>query len=235
VLLVDLRRMGLNQILVENESILIEARVSYDDVLASALIAEQVPLLAQMASGVTGGRSITGQGTLVGSACFANPGSDVPVCLSALGAEIRLVGPEGTRNVPIAEFFLGGFLTSRKRDEICVGLIIPRQRGQVTSSYRKVKPSGSSWPIVTVACVVDHRTTDGASISLAIGGLDSTPLQVSAAGNLSSRDQEELVSRLVSKVSCPWGDALADFEYRLRVAPAIALRVMREALGAQHG
>ncbi len=234
-LVVDLRQMALKRIYEENASIVLEASVTYDDVLASPLIAEQVPLLVQMASGVTGGRSITGQGTLVGSACFANPASDVPVCLAALGAHLRLVGADGTRQVPMAEFFRGGFQTSRERDELGVALIFPRPRGPVVTSYRKVKPSGSSWPIVTVACVVEQTPEDSPSISLAIGGLDSTPLQVSTMGKLSSQDQEDLISKLVSKVKNPWEDALADFEYRLRVAPAIALRVMREALGAQNG
>lgn len=233
-LLVDLRRIGLKQIVVEDGNILIEARVSYDDVLSSNLIAKQVPLLVQMASGVTGGHSITGQGTLVGSACFANPASDVPVCLAALGAQIRLVGAEGIRDVPIAQFLLGGFQTCRKRDEIGTALLLPLPRGRITSSYRKVKPSGSSWPIVTVACVVEHGSDNAASISLAIGGLDARPIQVSAVGALTTDDHEELVSALVSKVRVSWEDALANAEYRLRVAPAIALRVLRQALGAQH-
>lgn len=134
----------------------------------------------------------------------------------------------------MAEFFLGGFLTSRRNDEVGVALVLPRPRGRVSSSYRKVKPSGSSWPIITVACVVE-LTAEGTSTSLAIGGLDSTPLQISANDVLSPRDQEELVSKLVSMMREPWEDALADAEYRLRVAPAIALRVMREAIGEHHG
>lgn len=234
-LIVDLRRIGLKQISLGTADILIEARVSYDDVLSSTLIAEQAPLLVQMASGVTGGRSITGQGTLVGSACFANPASDVPVCLAALGAKIRLVGAEGIRDVPMAEFFLSGFLTSRRKDELGVALILPRPGGRVSSSYRKVKPSGSSWPIITVACVVNRSAGDSSSTTLAIGGLASTPLQITATGALAPRDQEELVSTLVSMVRDPWDDALADSEYRLRVAPPVALRVMREAIGEQHG
>lgn len=60
-LLVDLRRIGLKQISLETADIVIEARVSYDDVLSSALIAKEAPLVVHMASGVTGGRSITGQ------------------------------------------------------------------------------------------------------------------------------------------------------------------------------
>ncbi|MBY3418343.1 molybdopterin dehydrogenase [Rhizobium laguerreae] len=235
-LVVDLRRIGLKGIFEERGNIIIEARASYEDVLASALIAEQAPLLVQMASGVTGGRSITGQGTLVGSAFFANPASDVPACLAALGARIRLVGADGVREVAMAEFFLGGFQTSRRQDEIGMALILPRPQGRVSTSYRKVKPSGSSWPIITVACVIEEISAGIATISLAIGGLASTPLHISATVEaVSSRAQEELVYALVSNVKSPWEDALADAEYRSRVAPAIALRVMREALGMHHG
>lgn len=235
-LVVDLRRIGLKGIFEERGNILIEARASYEDVLASALIAEQAPLLVQMASGVTGGRSITGQGTLVGSACFANPASDVPACLAALGARIRLVGADGVREVAMAEFFLGGFQTSRRQDEIGMALILPRPQGRVSTSYRKVKPSGGSWPIITVACVIEEISAGIATISLAIGGLASTPRHIAATVETASFDtQEELVSALVVDVTSPWEDALADAEYRSRVAPAIALRVMREALGMHHG
>lgn len=235
-LLIDLRRLGLKGIFEDGDDLIIEAKVTYDDVLESTLVARIAPVLAQMASGVTGGHSITGQGTLVGSACFANPASDVPVCLASLGARIRLASSTGLREVPLSQFFVGGFETSRRRGEIGLALLVPKPQGRVSSSYRKVKPSGSSWPIITVACVIEQRMPDAAKLSLAIGGLASTPLHASTDLPIeSSEAQQEFVAALVRNVALPWSDDLADAEYRSLAAPAVALRVLLETLGRHRG
>ena len=44
------------------------------------------PLLRRIAGGITGGPQIRNQGTIGGSACYANPASDIPAGLVALDA-----------------------------------------------------------------------------------------------------------------------------------------------------
>ncbi|MDR6632628.1 CO/xanthine dehydrogenase FAD-binding subunit [Phyllobacterium sp. 1468] len=230
-LLVDLRRLGLTEITERTADIIIGARTTYDHILASPLTQRAAPILVSMASGITGGRSITGQGTLVGSACYANPASDIPACLAALDARVLLASDSGTRELPIREFLLGGFRTARRTDEIATALAIPKPRGQSAWAYRKVKLSESSWPIITVACLVAEGSEGSADVTICIGGLAATPLvgkcmvETEGTGSL-----ETMLRHVTEKIAAPWTDELADAEYRALAAPPVARRVLREAL-----
>jgi carbon-monoxide dehydrogenase medium subunit len=234
-LIVDPKNLGLEGIRALGNELVIGARATYDDVLCSELVRSQLPILKIMADGVTGGRSITGQGTLGGSACFGNPASDVPACLVALDARIRLVSVAGTREVPSSEFFAGAFSTTRRADEIAVAIVIPRPQSPVHVSYRKVKPAGSSWPILTVACVVAERGAGRLRLNCAIGGLAPRPVSGSVAFHASDIQQaDQLISRLTSSPDDAWEDALADSAYRAMAAQPVTRRVFREAMERYH-
>lgn len=232
-LAIDLRNLGLKSIDAIGDEITIGARVTYDDIMESDLIRNELPLLKVMADGVTGGRSITGQGTLGGSACFANPASDVPACLAALDAKIRLVSVSGTREVASSEFFVGAFSTARRADEIAVAIVVPRPRSRTHVSYRKVKPAGSSWPILTVACVLVETGSGFLHARCSVGGL--APRPVSGSGIVMGGDTSDVDRMLAGLTSPPqdaWEDALGDREYRAMAAPPVARRVFREAMEA---
>lgn len=230
-ILIDLRRLDLTELTEHKADISIGARATYDHILASPLIERAAPILFSMSQGITGGRSITGQGTLAGSACYANPASDVPACLAALNARIRLVSVRGTRDLPVREFLLGGFLTARRFDEIATALIVPKFLGRSAWSYRKVKPSGSSWPIITVACLIEEGAGGFSDVTLSIGGLAATPLVGKCSVYPKHPDpMESMLRSLTEEVAAPWADELAGAEYRSLIAPPVALRVMREAL-----
>ena len=99
-LVVDLRRAGLGTITAGDGTVRVGATATYADVLASELVRERLPLLREMAGGITGGWAIRGQGTIGGSLAAARPQSDVPAVLVALGAIAHVAGADGERSVP---------------------------------------------------------------------------------------------------------------------------------------
>src|SRR5690625_62335 len=80
----NLQSLGLDNIVDKENYVRIEAMVTYTDVLNSPIIKKHLPLLKYFTLGVTGGNQIRNQGTLVGSACFANPSSEILAILLAL-------------------------------------------------------------------------------------------------------------------------------------------------------
>lgn len=231
---VDLRHLGLRGARIEGGAILLGACTTYEDLRACALVRSSLPLLALMAAGITGGRGITGQGTIGGSACYANPASDVPGCLLALGARLRLVSIAGVRDVPAASFFLGPFHTARRPDELLSAFVFERPRVTAVAGYHKLKHSGSSWPIVTASCCLERR--DGLHASIAIGAAGPVPIGVTAMlPPDDSRAFDHLAKRAVEALAVGWDDALADAEYRLAVAPEVVRRATAAALEALHG
>lgn len=210
--LVDLRHAGLSGVRTENGSTSIGATTTYRDLIASEDIAVRLPLLRTLALGITGGAQIWNRGTVGGSACYANPASDIPAALVALDASLRLHSADGARTVAAADFFVDAFATALKPGEILAEIVI----GPVDASgYYKFKLCESSWPIVTAAYV-----RDAASERVALGGAQATPVRVELDGTAA----DDVAARADAAVDEPWSDVLASGAYRKSIAGVVAKR-----------
>jgi aerobic carbon-monoxide dehydrogenase medium subunit len=214
---VDLRGMGLDSIRVGADEVEVGAMVTYEDVLASPELADAAPLLGTMAAGVTGGRQLRNQATLVGSACYANPASEVPAVLVALDAVLQVHGPSRPREVAAADFFEGAFATALQPGELVTSFRLPRRR--LRTGYAKVKLSAGSWPIATAAAVLDEACGEA---SVTLGAVERQPLTLAVAGGEPGPGQIEAL--VADGVSDPWADVLAPADYRRRIAPVVARR-----------
>ena len=123
--LVSLQRVtGLNRIEPQNGHIAIGALATHRDVETSPLIKEHIPVLAETYHHVATLR-IRNVATAGGGLAHADPNQDPPVTLIALGARVRIVGPEGEREVPLDKFFVDYYETVIRPDELLTGVIVP--------------------------------------------------------------------------------------------------------------
>jgi aerobic carbon-monoxide dehydrogenase medium subunit len=192
-----------------------------------------VPLLPVVSRGITGGPQIRAQGTIGGSACYANPASDMPAALVALGATMLLDGPEGRRAVPVADFFRDAFRSDLRRGELLAGMEIPR-RTEVRWGYAKLKASESSWPIITAAARLEMAGGERLAV-VSVGGAAGIPVTVvlpwpDGRDRAEQRDRVLVDDQLAARVGTWWEDELADSRYRRRVAAVIATRAVEAAL-----
>src|SRR5699024_1205463 len=81
----------------------IGALTRHHDLAASDVLREDAPLLAH-AAGTIGDPQVRHRGTLGGSVVHGDPASDLPAVLLAMQAVFVAQGPNGTREVPAAEF-----------------------------------------------------------------------------------------------------------------------------------
>jgi carbon-monoxide dehydrogenase medium subunit len=214
---IDLRRAGLAGVRVADGEVAIGPCTTY----AQLERADEAPqLLRRMAHGITGGPQIRNQGTIGGSACYANPASDVPAALLALGARLRLRSARGERELDAGTFFSGAFACGRSGDEILCAISVPGDRPGWRYGYEKFKLSAGSWPIVTAACAMDEG---GVVRCLAIGGACAVPVAVADVGD------GEIERAVAAALGEPWSDALAPGEYRRQIAPVIARRAVLSA------
>jgi len=103
--IVDLWRVpDLAYIREENGVIAIGPMATHYMLHNSKLIQTKLPILAETAQ-VVGDPLVRNLGTMGGSAAHAAPNADYPAVLVALGAEMRIVGPKGTRNLAAKGFF----------------------------------------------------------------------------------------------------------------------------------
>lgn len=90
----------------------------------SVLIKEHLPMLATACNKV-GTPQIRNMGTIGGNLCKAGPSQDTPPVLVALDSELRLLGPQGERVVPLNSFCTGPFCTIIRADELVTEILVP--------------------------------------------------------------------------------------------------------------
>src|SRR6516225_2889058 len=153
--LIDIGRIqDLSYIRDEGDTIAVGALTRHHDVEHSGLLARELPLLAHAAACV-GDPQIRHRGTIGGSLAHADPASDLPMTLLALGGSVEITGPSGVRTVAADDFFTGPFETAVAPDELLSAVRVPRG-GDVPWGYQKFVRRANDWAIVGVA-VYDGR------------------------------------------------------------------------------
>jgi 4-hydroxybenzoyl-CoA reductase subunit beta len=122
--------------------------------------------------------------------CWAVQSSDLAPVMVAIGAEFRLVGPQGERVVPAARFYANdgiNYLT-KQPGEILVDVRLPAPDGW-TATYHKLRRRGAfDFPVLGVAAWLKWQPGAGsrepmvAQARIVLGGVASWPQLVAEAG-----------------------------------------------------
>jgi CO/xanthine dehydrogenase FAD-binding subunit len=210
--------------------------VTYAHLLASSAFPGTAQLLQRVAGGITGGPQIRCQGTICGSAAYANPSSEVPAVLVALDATMHLDGPGGARITPAAAFFLDAYTVDLRRGELVTGVSVAARAARL--GYYKLKLAEGSWPIATAAAVLPPIDAGSGGIGfggavVTLGAISTRPIQLDLApvlddaGRLpSDADVDDWVAAQIGE---PWDDELAPGDYRRMVAGVVLRRALHRA------
>ncbi len=180
--LISLGRIpGLGEIRVEPGGALrIGALTPLAAVAADARVRTGWPALAQACASAANVR-IRNQATLGGNLAEADYASDPPAALVALDGVVDVTGPQGERQIPLADFFLGLYTTALAEAEVVAAIRVPAAPAGAASTYLKYKSrSSEDRPCVGVAA--EARFSDGAfaAVRLAIGAACETPQRLPA-------------------------------------------------------
>lgn len=231
-LVLDAKHLGLNFIRESADEIILGALSTYEQVRTSDVIRAHVPLLGIMADQITGGPQIVRQGTVGGSACYANPSSDVPACLAVLKARLRLMSVAGVRDVSAENFFEDAFRSVRRPDELLTEIVLPKIRDLKSVGYHKLKFSAGSWPIVTAACVRTFAHDGVCKVRIGIGGANRIPVcyEASLQEPASCSDIGLVASRAPELITEEWSDELAGSGYRREVAASVVAKAIVQCM-----
>ena len=152
--LIDIRRVAeLAGISEDGGTVRIGAATTHAAVASSDVIRARVPVLAE-AAGRIGDAQVRNMGTIGGSLAHADPAADLPAVTLALGAELRVVGRNGERTIPVDDFFTGMFSSALASDEVLVEVRVPTLPAQTGAAYEKYPDPASGYAIVGAAAVV---------------------------------------------------------------------------------
>jgi aerobic carbon-monoxide dehydrogenase medium subunit len=234
--LIDLGTIsGLRGIRTDNNELIIGALTVHSDIAASDLVRKNLPGLAEAAS-VIGDLQVRNRGTIGGSVAHADPGADFPVILTALNAGFVVTSANGTRRIPVDDFFTDFFTTAMTPNEILTGIHVPIPPPGSGTAYTKLPHPASGYVVVSAGALIT-RQASGTCVTarIAIGGVGSGPLRAIAT-EIELRGKPltpQLIAGAAAKAadeSDPVDDGYASAEYKKHVATVYARKAIEAAV-----
>jgi len=149
---------------VDDDAVRIGAMTRHRTIERSDRLAECMPMLPE-AAGQIAGPSVRNQGTLGGSIGEADPAGNYPAALAALEGTIHLRSLEGTRDVPVDEYFIAYMFTDLREEELIESVSIPTEPfppERTGMTFLELKRAAQTFPTVSAATSirVDDPTAD---------------------------------------------------------------------------
>lgn len=221
--LVDVGRLNdLSYISDAGDHLAIGALTRHRDVETSELLAAQSPLLAHSAGNV-GDNQVRHRGTIGGSVAHADPASDLPATLLALGATFVAKGPGGERTIAATDFFQGFLESALAADELLTEIRVPKTPG-AGWGYQKFNRRAQDWAIVGCS-VIRNGTTGVALVNMGSTPLRATAVEQAIAQGASAKDAAELAADGTE----PPSDLNASPDYRRHLAKVLVRRALEAA------
>src|SRR5919201_5933136 len=152
-LLVDIARIpGLSYIRAQDGQLAIGALTTYREIQLSPDVHHHAPVLAEAAHEV-GDPQVRAKGTLAGSLAHADPASDMPAVVLALGGSLRAVGPNGEREIGLDGFFVDMLTTALDEQEIIREVRLQAVPQGTGAAYIKFDQPASHYALCGVAAV----------------------------------------------------------------------------------
>jgi len=222
--LIDVGRLDdLRYIRDAGDHIAIGALTRHRELETSALLAEAAPLLSH-AAGHVGDPQVRHRGTIGGSLAHADPASDLPAVVLAMGGTIVVQGPSGQREIAIADFYIGFLESALAPDELMTEIRIPKLDVEGWS-FQKFNRRAQDWAIVGVAAVRANGST-----GVALVNMGSTPLLASGVVDAvkSGATAAQAAERATENTEAQ-SDINASVAYREHLARVLVRRALEES------
>jgi carbon-monoxide dehydrogenase medium subunit len=219
----------------DGDTIVIGAMTTQHELLASGEIRQSLPIL-QEAAALIADPQVRYCGTIGGNVANGDPGNDMPALMMVLGANFRLSGPGGERDVPASEFYQGAYFTALEPGEILTSISVPVQPAGHGYAYEKLKRKVGDYATAAAAVVLTMAGGKVATCAIGLTNLHETPLLATDAANAvigTSLDAATLkqAAAAAEAIMAPAADARGPVEYRKHVGGIMVTRALQRAAG----
>jgi carbon-monoxide dehydrogenase medium subunit len=218
----------------------IGALTTHAELTTSPAVRAHAPMLAA-AAGQVGDPAVRNRGTIGGNVAHADPASDLPAVLTALGARFVVVGPGGSRTVTAADFFQGMMTTAIGERDVLTAIEVPVKSHGQGMAYIKFEHPASRYAVIGVAAVLTVGGGRCTAASVALGGLLPTPTRARSVEKAiaGAALTPEAIARAAAAVTGDLdgdviGDLFASAEYRRGVAHVHVRRALEAAAHRAH-
>ncbi len=235
--LVNLKRIpGLAEIKLRGNTVSIGALTTFNDIIFSDIIKRNLPILAEVASGIAS-HQVRNLATIGGNLCNAAPSADGAPILIALGATVKTYFPKAGRQVPLENFFKGPGQTALKPGEIVTHILVKKPRPTVKCAYIKHKIRHSLEIAITgVAVAIDFADGRCRDARIVVGACAPTPVRAGKAESLligsplSAADIEKAEAAASQEIS-PIDDVRGSAAYRREMTAVCLRRAVADIVG----
>ncbi len=240
--LIDISRIPeMSYIRRTNGAVSVGALTTHYMLESSEELASSVRVIPEAAAHI-GDVQVRNRGTVGGSVAHADPASDLPSVLVALGAEFVAKGPNGERTISAANFFEDLMTTTLGEDELLTEIRFQVPQGKVGSAYEKLANKASHYSVVGAAAIVtlaDDGTVQDCSV--AFSGVSSKPIKATAVENAlkgkapTAEAIAEAAGHAAEGIDYALSDIHASDEYRLAMTKVFAKRALTKAVERAQG
>jgi carbon-monoxide dehydrogenase medium subunit len=234
--IIDLGRIeSLRGVRDDGDAIVVGAMTRHSEVASDPLVAQHAALVAKAVTEVADPQ-VRHRGTFGGALAHADPAGDLGAPALALGAQLVIAGPGGTRTVAADDFFVDLFETAIGDDELLTEIRLPKHTGW-GAHYEKFVRVAHQWPICAVAATV--RVAGGVIEEARVGltNMGSTPLRARAVeealvGQPATDEAVRAVAARAAEGVEPPSDLNGDADYRRHLVGVLTRRAVLAAAGA---
>jgi carbon-monoxide dehydrogenase medium subunit len=233
--LVDINRIPeLKGVRVVGDDIIIGAMTSENAVIADPVLNEKVPLLPEAAK-LIADPQVRNRGTIGGDIAHGDPANDHPALALACDAIMTIASPNGTRQVPASEFFLGTYWTALEETDILTEITVKAFPQGAGYAYKKLKRKTGDWATAACAVVVALSGGSVSHIRITLTNLGPTALRAHDAESvlMGQSVNDALIRQAAAKameICDPAEDLRGDAEYKTAMAGQMVQRAINEAL-----
>jgi carbon-monoxide dehydrogenase medium subunit len=232
--LVDINEVeGLDGLAEEDGALRIGALVRHAACERSELLGGRYRMLGDAAPQISD-PVVRNRGTVGGSLAHADPQGDWGSVMIAARAEVVAQGPDGTRTIPVREFFQGPFTTALEPVEILTEIRVPDPGPKAGGTYLKLERKVGDFATVGVAVQVSFSNGTVGQAGIALTGVGPANLAAETAEEAlagSALDEEAIreAARLAAEAAQPRGDLRGSEEYKRNVVRVFTERGLRAA------
>jgi carbon-monoxide dehydrogenase medium subunit len=189
------------------------------------------------AANLIGSTQVQGRCSLGGNLCNGSPAADSVPAMIVARAVATIVGPKGTRELPVEDIMLAPRKLALQAGEFIVSFKIPARPKHGGDAYLRFIPR-TEMDIAVVGCGVALALDDGGTCPAArvsLGAVAARPLLVEDAGKalVGTKVDEAALAKLeaAARAACkPIDDKRGTVEFRIDVAGTLAKRTTLIAL-----
>lgn len=236
--LIDIRNLGLKQVTSDTKGLSIGAMVTFTELRQLEEVQNSAALGAVRDALNYPPLQIRNVATIGGNIAAACPYFDLPTALMSLDAVVKVLGPDGQRELDLQEMMVGLFQNALEPNELVTGLFLPKLPARSSSAFMKLETNANDLAIVNVAVRISLDAAGKcleARVAVGGGGAE-TALRATAAESLLQGQtiSDALMQQAGAAVQAdlsPMSDHRASGAYRSLMAKTMTERALRQALG----